>query len=359
MGAREQAGRGAIAGAGHPVRSPARNGHCLIALSPTQAATSSPSSSLSIEDRHGKVLQTLRRPRPSRPCPLQAAIIPCATPCAAPSTGHRSRLCAQPLAGLRADLAGKTGTTQDNTRRLVHCLAPRVVVAGAWWSFNDGRITLRSDYWPGRPQRLPMVGDFAAGLPHQHPGRPRPVCGRRNPSLLGDAMNGVRTWVRGSVWLDVLRRPRWAPDPLPPSLPPGSAPARDSAMRTLRHPAPKGGRAVRVWGSPVPLTPAEVAATLRWWQPRRRVSATGNSERFDLPVQKFAACQRQAGVVQRRRLAACCRSSGRPFWRPLMLLLRLAVPAEGLAEIPSRCATVLVSCGQIKERHGPPLEAPH
>ena len=62
--------------------------------------------------------------------------------------------------GLRADLAGKTGTTQDNTDGWFIALHPRVV-AGAWVGFNDGRITLRSDYWgQGAHSALPMVGDF-------------------------------------------------------------------------------------------------------------------------------------------------------------------------------------------------------
>ncbi len=61
--------------------------------------------------------------------------------------------------GLRADLAGKTGTTQDNTDGWFILMHPQLV-GGAWVGFNDNRITLRSDYWgQGAHSALPMVGD--------------------------------------------------------------------------------------------------------------------------------------------------------------------------------------------------------
>ena len=64
--------------------------------------------------------------------------------------------------GLRADLAGKTGTTQDNADGWFILMHPQLV-AGAWVGFNDSRITLRSDYWgQGAHSALPLVGDFFA-----------------------------------------------------------------------------------------------------------------------------------------------------------------------------------------------------
>ena len=47
--------------------------------------------------------------------------------------------------GIRADVAGKTGTTQDNADGWFILMHPQLV-AGAWVGFNDGRVTLRSDY---------------------------------------------------------------------------------------------------------------------------------------------------------------------------------------------------------------------
>ena len=61
--------------------------------------------------------------------------------------------------GLSADLAGKTGTTQDNTDGWFILMHPQLV-GGAWVGFNDNRITLRSDYWgQGAKSALPIVGD--------------------------------------------------------------------------------------------------------------------------------------------------------------------------------------------------------
>ncbi len=64
--------------------------------------------------------------------------------------------------GIRGDVAGKTGTTQDNTDGWFILMHPQLV-AGAWVGFNDGRITLRSDYWgQGAHSALPIVGDITA-----------------------------------------------------------------------------------------------------------------------------------------------------------------------------------------------------
>ena len=68
-------------------------------------------------------------------------------------TGIRSRF------AIRADVAGKTGTTQDNADGWF-ILMHRQLVAGAWVGFNDSRVTLRSDYWgQGAHSALPIVGD--------------------------------------------------------------------------------------------------------------------------------------------------------------------------------------------------------
>jgi penicillin-binding protein 1A len=62
--------------------------------------------------------------------------------------------------GLRADLAGKTGTTQKNTDGWFILMHPRLV-AGAWVGFNDPRVTMRSNYWgEGAHNALFVVSDF-------------------------------------------------------------------------------------------------------------------------------------------------------------------------------------------------------
>lgn len=62
--------------------------------------------------------------------------------------------------GVRADVAGKTGTTQRNTDGWFILMHPRLV-AGAWVGFNDSRVTMRSNYWgEGGHNALLLVGDF-------------------------------------------------------------------------------------------------------------------------------------------------------------------------------------------------------
>jgi penicillin-binding protein 1A len=62
--------------------------------------------------------------------------------------------------GIAADLAGKTGTTQNNTDGWFILMHPDLV-AGAWVGFNDSRVTMRSDYWgQGGHNAVMLVGDF-------------------------------------------------------------------------------------------------------------------------------------------------------------------------------------------------------
>jgi penicillin-binding protein 1A len=62
--------------------------------------------------------------------------------------------------GIRADVAGKTGTTQDNSDGWFILMHPQLV-AGAWVGFNDNRVTMRSNYWgQGGHSAILLVGDF-------------------------------------------------------------------------------------------------------------------------------------------------------------------------------------------------------
>ena len=62
--------------------------------------------------------------------------------------------------GVRADVAGKTGTTQKNTDGWFILMHPRLV-AGSWVGFNDTRVTMRSNYWgEGGHNALLLVGNF-------------------------------------------------------------------------------------------------------------------------------------------------------------------------------------------------------
>jgi penicillin-binding protein 1A len=62
--------------------------------------------------------------------------------------------------GITADVAGKTGTTQNNTDGWFMLMHPKLV-SGAWVGFNDARVTMRSSYWgQGAHNALYLVGDF-------------------------------------------------------------------------------------------------------------------------------------------------------------------------------------------------------
>ena len=61
--------------------------------------------------------------------------------------------------GLKGDLAGKTGTTQDNTDGWFILMHPNLV-GGAWVGFNDNRITMGDAWGQGARNALHIVGDF-------------------------------------------------------------------------------------------------------------------------------------------------------------------------------------------------------
>jgi penicillin-binding protein 1A len=61
--------------------------------------------------------------------------------------------------GLKGDLAGKTGTTQDNTDGWFILMHPNLV-SGAWVGFNDNRITMGDSWGQGARNALNIVGDF-------------------------------------------------------------------------------------------------------------------------------------------------------------------------------------------------------
>ncbi|MBS1160716.1 MAG: Multimodular transpeptidase-transglycosylase [Proteobacteria bacterium] len=111
-----------------------------------------------IEDSDGRLLEEFAATPPENVLPTAAAhtLLDVMRGVVERGTGSaiRSRF------GIRADVAGKTGTTQGNADGWF-ILMHRQLVAGAWVGFNDNRVTLRSDYWgQGAHSALPMVGDF-------------------------------------------------------------------------------------------------------------------------------------------------------------------------------------------------------
>lgn len=111
-----------------------------------------------IEDRKDEVLAEFQPSRADRVMPIASAqtLLDVMRSVVNKGTGSAIRT----RFGIRADVAGKTGTTQDNADGWFILMHPQLV-AGAWIGFNDSRVTLRSDYWgQGAHSALPIVGDF-------------------------------------------------------------------------------------------------------------------------------------------------------------------------------------------------------
>ncbi|WP_442867048.1 penicillin-binding protein 1A [Acidovorax sp. GBBC 3334] len=180
-----------------------------------------------IEDKNGKVLEDFAPAAPERVLglgPAQAlrdalrAVVDKGT-----GAAIRSRY------GITADVAGKTGTTQDNTDGWFILMHPQLV-AGAWAGFNDGRVTLRSDYWgQGAHSALPMVGEVV-----QQALRTRVIDAREKfvdteeSSWVGQAVDGVRGWAGAVYDLFGRRTDGQAADgapQAPATAPPASVPA--------------------------------------------------------------------------------------------------------------------------------------
>ncbi|MEJ6022894.1 penicillin-binding protein 1A [Ramlibacter sp. PS4R-6] len=110
---------------------------------------------LSIERRDGELLAQFAYPDPeraiSRATSLLLVDVMRGVVDEGTGTAIRSRF------GIQADVAGKTGTTQDNSDGwflLVH----RQLVGGAWVGFNDPAVKM-GDWGEGARSALPIVGD--------------------------------------------------------------------------------------------------------------------------------------------------------------------------------------------------------
>ncbi|WCM90439.1 penicillin-binding protein 1A [Acidovorax sp. NCPPB 3576] len=187
-----------------------------------------------IEDKNGKVLEDFAPADPERAAGLSAvqALRDAMRGVIDKGTGVaiRSRY------GITADVAGKTGTTQDNTDGWFILMHPQLV-AGAWAGFNDGRITLRSDYWgQGAHSALPMVGEvFQQALRTKViDTRERFIDEEEKGGWMDNAVGGMRTWV-----YDLFgRRTGPATDTPPPAQ--GMAPVEPAMRPASDASAPQG-----------------------------------------------------------------------------------------------------------------------
>ena len=170
-----------------------------------------------IEDRHGNVLEDFAPVEPEEALKNNVAytlldamrgVIDRGT-----GTAVRSRF------GIRADVAGKTGTTQDNADGWFILMHPQLV-AGAWVGFNDPRVTLRSDYWgQGAHSALPIVGEvFRSALRSRIIDSKIRFIPPDDSNLLQRLSSGINGWFR-----DLFAAPPEPAKKAPPD-PPASAP---------------------------------------------------------------------------------------------------------------------------------------
>jgi penicillin-binding protein 1A len=109
-----------------------------------------------VEDRNGRVLEefAIAPPEPALDPAANGVLLDAMRGVIDRGTGAAIRT----RHGLKGELAGKTGTTQDNTDGWFILAHPQLV-GGAWVGFNDSRITMRDPWGQGARSALPIVGD--------------------------------------------------------------------------------------------------------------------------------------------------------------------------------------------------------
>jgi penicillin-binding protein 1A len=119
---------------------------------------------------------------------------------------------------VRGDLAGKTGTTQNNTDGWFILMHPRLV-AGSWVGFNDPRVSMRSNYWgEGGHNALLLVGDFFQQTLSSRliDGRAEFPFDRPYESIWDPYLDVAKEWL-GGILKDWFGGERPKPAPLPPA----------------------------------------------------------------------------------------------------------------------------------------------
>ena len=113
-----------------------------------------------VDDRNGRTLEVLAAPLTETAMPVDTAQTLLDVLRAAIDQGTGSAIRSRYV--IRADVAGKTGTTQNNTDGWFILMHPQLV-AGAWAGFNDNRVTMGDRWGPGAQSALPIVGAFFQG----------------------------------------------------------------------------------------------------------------------------------------------------------------------------------------------------
>jgi penicillin-binding protein 1A len=112
---------------------------------------------LRVEDRTGRTLEGFVSRQPEQALPRASALtlVNVMRGVVDEGTGVAIRT----RYGIQADVAGKTGTTQDNTDGWFILMHPQLV-AGAWVGFNDNKMAMGDQWGQGARSALPIVGDY-------------------------------------------------------------------------------------------------------------------------------------------------------------------------------------------------------
>jgi len=212
-----------------------------------------------IEDRSGRLLASFKAPQPERALPRDATrtLIDVMRDVVNRGTGAsiRSRF------GIRADVAGKTGTTQGNTDGWF-ILMDQQLVAGSWVGFDDARISLDSRWGEGARSALPIVGDF-----FQHALRSRLVDPRAHfetapkPGFFGRMLERLQDWCASLLqrWHQLWDKP--SAQPVPIAMPqPAAAPAPLAELASAASAASEAAAASAASGAMLPAQPANPAS---------------------------------------------------------------------------------------------------
>lgn len=219
-----------------------------------------------IEDKKGNVLATFEpsdKPKEAIPEKTANTLLDMMRDVINRGTGHeiRSRF------GIRADVAGKTGTSQNNTDGWFIMMHPQLVT-GAWVGFDDARITFRSSYWgQGGHNALLEVGDFyhAAinrGLINGRLALPQPpkswLQRMLDPVINGadQLFNNVINGIRG-FGQDNSAVPAPTPQSVAPQAPAQVAPAPAPVQPAPEYLPPRGGEARPQYAPPPEQLPPD------------------------------------------------------------------------------------------------------
>ncbi len=139
--------------------------------------------------------------------------------------------------GVRGDVAGKTGTTQNGADGWFLAMRPDVV-AGAWVGFDDPRVTFRSAYWEqGGHTALRVVGRF---LKTAETRRFVDVSARfpEAPPLASSAGSRALRWISDAIASLFEEDQSQAPPVIDRSPPPGQTSPRPEAPPEAAPPIP-------------------------------------------------------------------------------------------------------------------------